>query len=73
VPHGVELSCPQQFCGLVIKENQVTLNILLGTDRSIVLNLNMSFILFDIRKGISTFLIDVLQVYKEFFKIECVK
>jgi hypothetical protein len=60
MPHGVELSCPQWFLGLVIKENQVTLNVLSGTDRLIILNLNTSFIHFDSHRGISTLLIEVL-------------
>jgi hypothetical protein len=60
MPHGVELTCPGWFFGLVIKENQVTLNVLPRTDRLIVLNLNTSFIYFDIHRGILTLLIEVL-------------
>jgi hypothetical protein len=60
MPHGVELSCPQQLLGLVIKENQVTLNVLPRIDILIVLNLNTSFIHVDSHRGISTLLIEVL-------------
>jgi hypothetical protein len=73
VPHGVELTFPQCFFGLVIKENQVILNIMSGTYRLIILNLNMSFIHSDGRRGISTLLIKVIQVHEVLFKIGCVR
>jgi hypothetical protein len=73
VPHGVGLTCPQWFFGLVIKENQVTLRVLPGIDRLIVMNHRMPFIHFDSSRGISTLLIEVLQVHEAFFKIECVR
>ena len=69
MPHGVEITYPQWFFGLVIKENQVTLSVLPGTNILIVLNLNMSFICFDSHRGILTLLIEALQVYGAFFKI----
>jgi hypothetical protein len=73
VPHAIEITCPQWFFGLVIKENQVTLIVLMGRDILIILKLNTSFILFDICRGISMPLIEVLQVHKVFFKIGCVR
>jgi hypothetical protein len=57
MPHGVEVSYPQQFLGLAIQEDQVTLNIMVRIDILIILDLETSFIFFDSYRGISTLLI----------------
>jgi hypothetical protein len=73
VPHGVEISYPQWFFGLVIKENQVTLSVIPRIYILIVQNLKTSFIFFDNCRVILTFLIEMLQVYEAFFNIRCIR